>query len=202
MRRLCLALLLGVWATAIPAQDRETLLIRDVIEREVIVHHVAGEHGAVLVHQSGYDAASWNDVAKRFQNNGITSIAVESTSSEDVLAAMNFLRTQNKSKITLVGSSIGGTSVMQSAQKIGHKIKLKVALLGTADGDLTDLPDTEKLFIVTERDFFSKRSYDAFAKASAPKTFHVLAGQEHGQDMFDGPYGELVFETLLRFILR
>ncbi len=200
VRVLAFCLLGAVSAMAAQAQDSVTLSIRDVITRQALYYDAGGTRGVVLVHQSGYDAASWSDVALRFRTAGISSIALESTSHEDVQSGIDFLRAQGVREITLMGASIGGGSVQRAVSEGDAGEVAHVVLLGTAAGSMQDVPDVTKLFVVSEGDFFRAQTHASFSKAAAPKELLVYPGAAHGQDMFTTTYGDELMAIILAVV--
>lgn len=193
-----LCILLSTFAFPSNAQDTISLTIRGVIERQALYFQSRGETGAVLVHQSGFDAESWDEFATLLQKEGIASLALESTSLEDVQSGIRFLSRHDKQHIVLIGASIGGGAVQSAASTDKTGVVKLAILLGTATGNMNDDHETEKLFIVTENDFFSAQTYSSFEKAAEPKELMVYSGSAHGQEMFKEEYGM----DLIRIILR
>ncbi|MCV0423935.1 MAG: hypothetical protein K5905_00540 [Roseibium sp.] len=184
-------------ASAACAQENITLSIRGVIERQAHLYEASGGTGAVLAHQSGYDAASWRDFANRLQKAGVTALALESVSGEDVGSGIDFLRQLGKRRIVLIGASIGGAAVQSAAWDKGEAQADLVILLGTAEGNMADAVDVDKLFVVSEGDFFRARTHSSFQKASEPKELMVYPGSAHGQDLFNDVFGEKLAKLLL-----
>jgi pimeloyl-ACP methyl ester carboxylesterase len=191
-----------LWPAAATAQEEVTLSIRGVIERRAHLYQTPGPIGVVLAHQSGYDAESWTALANRLKEAGATSIALESVSSEDVSAGIDFLRQLGKQRIVLIGASIGGAAAQRAAFDKGEAQAELVILLGTAEGDMSDVANVDKVFIVSEQDFFRARTQSSFRKAADPKELVILPGSAHGQDMFDEPFGEQLTTLILSRIAR
>lgn len=196
----CLAIFI---ASAKPAYSQEhvTLVLRDVIERTALFFSGNRPQAAIFIHQSGLDAESWTLMAKELQSMGVGSLPLESTSSEDILAAIEFLKKKSYKRIRLVGASIGGGSAMQAIQKDQTGVVDTIILLGTAKGDLSGISKVQKLFVVSKGDFFAARTYRSFEKASEPKELLVLEGSEHGQEMLEGPEGHQLKSKLFSLLL-
>lgn len=191
---------LTFWISVAHSQEVVSLSIRDVIERQAHWYDAPGMTGAVLVHQSGYDAESWVEVGRRLQEAGVASIALESVSEEDVRSGIDFLRQGGKQRIVLIGASIGGAAAQGAALHKGNAQADLVILLGTAHGDMSDAVDVDKLFIVTENDFFRARTRSSYEQASDPKELAVYPGSAHGQDMFNEDFGDDLFGRILNRI--
>lgn len=193
-----LGVLLALLALPLNAQEAINLTIREVIERPALHFPSGGDTGFVLVHQSGLDAESWAEVATLLQQEGFASFALESTSREDVQSGIAFLEKHGKQRIALIGASIGGAAV-QSATSHDKTGVIKLAiLLGTARGNMSEDHKTEKLFMVTENDFFSAQTFASFEIAAEPKELLVFPGAAHGQEMFSEEYGADLVRILLK----
>ncbi|WP_156958599.1 hypothetical protein [Labrenzia sp. DG1229] len=179
------------------AQEDVTLSIRNVIERQALFYDASGSTGVVLIHQSGYDAASWTGIAIQLQEAGVASISLESVSVEDVKSGIDFLRQQGKRRIVLIGASIGGAAAQGAALHKGEVQADLVVLLGTAHGDMSDAVGVDKLFLVTERDFFRARTHSSFKQASEPKELAIYPGSAHGQDMFKEDFVDDLIKRIL-----
>ncbi len=182
------------------AQETVTLSIRGVIDRPALLFQTDGPSGVVLVHQAGYHADSWTSFAEQLKAAGITSIALHSTSSEDVETGIEFLQQLGKQRISLIGASIGGGAVQRVVSSGDLDVVHLVVLLGTADGNMADVADIDKLFVVSEGDFASARTHSSFEKASDPKELLVYPGVAHGQEMFLEEYGPELVEIILAAI--
>ncbi len=179
-------------------QDVVTLSIRDVIERQALLFPADGDTGVLLAHQSGKDAQSWAGFAQRLQDEGYASIALESISTEDVMSGVEHLRQAGKTRIALIGGSIGGGGIQSAVSKGVPSEVVLVVLLGTASGNMAEANSIEKLFVITENDFFSAQTYSSYDKAADPKDLVVYPGKAHGQEMFDEPYGPQLVDLILR----
>lgn len=185
------------WMPTAHAQEDVTLSIRNVIERQALFHKAPGSTGVVFVHQSGNDAASWADIAIQLQEAGVASISLESVSVEDVKSGIDFLRQRGKRRIVLIGASLGGAAAQGAALHKGEVLADLVILLGTAHGDMSDAVGVDKLFIVTERDFFRARTHSSFKQASEPKELAIYPGSAHGQDMFNEDFSDDLIKRIL-----
>ncbi|WP_162651301.1 hypothetical protein [Lentilitoribacter sp. Alg239-R112] len=182
------------------AFEKIDLTIRDVMTRSALLFAAEGTKAAILVHQSGKDAASWGRFAEQLQTSGIETLALESVATEDIDAGIDFLTAKGKSQFVLVGASIGGGAAQnvfgkRDADGITHLI-----LLGTVRGDTARAVGVKKLFIVTENDFFSQQTHTSFQKASEPKKLVIFPGNAHAQDMFEQDYGDDLTATIREFI--
>lgn len=195
--RFALIPLIALFAAPLQAQGVVTLTIRDVIERQALHFPTSGDTGVVLVHQSGLDAASWTEFGRFLQQDGLASIALESTSREDVEAGIGFLIRRGKQRVVLIGASIGGGAVQSAASRDETGAVVLAILLGTATGNMSDNHETEKLFVVSEGDFFSAQTYASFDNAAEPKDLLVYPGAAHGQEMLEQDYGAELARLLL-----
>jgi len=185
----------------VTAQEKITLSIRDVLQRPALHFPALGKKGSVLVHQSGWSADSWTPLAERLQQHGVSSVSLVFASSDDVLAAVEFLRANGSEDITLIGASIGGGAALQALRRDAQQRISNVILLGTSEGDSSEAVGIPKLFVVSENDFFAGRTHASYAKASSPKRLILYPGSAHGQEMLDAPYGESLVAEILATIV-
>ncbi|MCP4319308.1 MAG: hypothetical protein GY789_25815 [Hyphomicrobiales bacterium] len=201
LRLVCLLLSFAIVpAFQATAQERIVLDIRGVVERPAFYYSGDNALAVVLAHQSGLDAGSWRPLAERLLNEGISSVALTSTSSDDVLAAADFLDSKGHENITLIGASIGGGAVLHAMSRQDPVSVKGVILLAPADGHALQSETRRKLFVVAMEDFFAGRTYSGFDKAAEPKVLLEYPGAEHGQELLDGPHGENLIGAILKFI--
>jgi pimeloyl-ACP methyl ester carboxylesterase len=182
------------------AEERVMLDIRGVIERPALLFAADTQKAVVLAHQSGLDAGSWRRFAERLLQEGITSVALQSISSDDVLAAITLLEHRGQTDITLIGASIGGGAIIQALSRHDAVSVQRVILLATADGRALQSATRKKLFVVAMDDFFAARTYSSFNKAAEPKILIEYTGFEHGQELLAGPNGGDLLRAILDFV--
>ena len=199
-RAICIATATQGAVQSAVAQETITLTIRDVLERPALYFPAPSNQATVLVHQSGWSADSWAPLAKRLQHQNISSVSLMFASSEDVLAAVQYLHDAGSEEITLIGASIGGGASMQALRRNSEDVIDNIILLGTSEGDTSEATATPKLFVVSEHDFFAGRTHASYAKASEPKRLIVYPGSAHGQEMLDSPYAEQLIAEILAVI--
>lgn len=162
----------------------------------------SGPQGVVLVHGAAYDAASWTRQAAEFANAGIAVLAVEDTSTESLLAAIDYLRSDLGSReVTLLGASAGGASVIAAAAANPDRYE-QLILLSPAGGDTSSLSDGPKFFIYSadEGGAGSLESQIAGAPGQDNQVLEV-EGSAHAQAIFDSDAGADVVAAIIERII-
>jgi len=109
-----------------------------------------GPYGLVLVHDAGFDAASWATQATTFADKGMTVVAVESASPASVAAALSSLLDGGLERVALLGAGDGAAAAMQAALDEPGLVDQLVVI--SASGDSAALDVFPKLFVASEGD--------------------------------------------------
>jgi esterase/lipase len=128
---------------------------------------------------------------------------------DDLRAAMKFMREQGAQRVALVGASLGSMASL----KVGAETNPAAVVIMSSPIDRQALPflvtsddvraiASPKLFLVAENDALGftgdvKKMYEV---ARAPKQLELFAGTAHGTDVFKTSDGDVVIETLLKFL--
>lgn len=149
-----------------------------------------------------FSKESWHFLAKRFQELGISSIALNSGATPDLLNAFTFLKARGVQKIAIIGASAGGAGVLYTLRDAPDPRVDKVVLLAPAGGPPLQDDTIAKLFIVAEDDMISSSAevYKLYKGSSDPKLFKELKGSDHAQRLFDSNQKENVIQLIIRFI--
>ena len=157
-----------------------------------------GERGVVLVHGAAYDAASWRAQATRIADAGVAVLAVEKTSDESLLAAVDYLtKEQGATTVTLLGASAGGAAVIGTAAA-NPRAYDQLVLLSPAGGDVSQLGDAPKLFVYSRGESLAD-SVERQAADAPGEDNDVLAvdGDAHAQAIFGTDQGTRVTEAII-----
>lgn len=77
-----------------------------------------GDYGVVMAHGAIYDAASWKPQAQQIAQNGMVALAVEDTSANNLIAAVDYLKEErNVQDVALMGASAGASAALQAAEE-------------------------------------------------------------------------------------
>lgn len=169
-------------------------------EKPALHFPASGQHTAILVHQYGGSKETWIEFATLLQNRGIASLAIGSNGRRDVLAAIDFVKKQSDSELTLIGASMGGGSVLQATNQTKSSVS-KVVLL--SPNNLASSNDTQlkKLFLVAKTDMLAYKTYETYQESVKPKILKEYDGFEHGQHLLDGKHAKDVTRAVIDFIL-
>lgn len=123
----------------------------------------------------------------------------------DILAALQYLRTQGAKSISIVGGSMGGSAAGDAsiASQPGEIDRL--ILLGAAPNGPAERLKSPVLYIVARDDRSGeeprlpgiRKQYEA---SPQPKEWIILEGSAHAQFLFQTSQGERVMHEILRFL--
>ena len=172
---------------------------------ETKADYFAGKSARSVILAPGamFSKESWHFLAERFQEQGISSVALNSGSSPDLLNAIAFLKAKGAKKITIVGASAGGAGVLFTLQDRIDPLVDSVILLAPAGGLPIKNEQVKKLFIVAEDDMVSSNAevYKLYINSSDPKLYEEIMGSsDHAQRLFEGQHKERIIKMMLNFI--
>ena len=172
---------------------------------ETKADYFAGKSARSVILAPGamFSKESWHFLAERFQEQGISSLALNSGSTPDLLNAIAFLKAKGVKKITIVGASAGGAGVLFTLQEKIDPLVDSVILLAPAGGLPIKSEQIKKLFIVAEDDMVSSNAevYKLYINSSDPKLYEEIMGSsDHAQRLFDGKHKERIIKMMLNFI--
>lgn len=186
----------------------------------------SGEPAVILAHQGtpGADQTSWQPFARLLAESGYTALTfdfrgVGKSSGKlrygnlgiDVNAATQFLQERGMKQIACVGASMGGTACMQAAldnDYLGLVVFASAMFAGSepdvlrvSNQDLANLT-LPKLFITAQDDFPTvvKDIKYMIERSPEPKKSLILAGSQHGTDLFATDAGKDLTDSLLDFL--
>jgi dienelactone hydrolase len=178
-----------------------------------------GPSGVVLAHMRAADQRSWFDFADRLADEGYQVLTFDSRGTcpggdggcsqggadvssmwQDVVGAVEYLRSRGVERVGLVGASQGGTASLVAAAQPGVDPRAVITL--SAPTEIDGLAVTpELLSSITASKLFLAGVGDAPAAASAqtlsevappPKRLVILPADDHGTDLLTGNRGEEV----------
>ena len=150
---------------------------------ESSLDYFSGRHPRAVIFAPGaiFYKESWHFLAKRFQELGIGSVALNSGSTPNLLNAIALLKAKGAEKIAIVGASAGGAGVLFTLQEVPDPLVDKVVLLAPAGGSPLQSDSMQKLFIVAEDDMISSSAevYKLYDGSSDHKLYMELKGSDH-----------------------
>ena len=178
-----------------------------------------GSTGVVLSHMQPADQRSWFAFANRLADEGYLVLTYDfrgycpggeggcsqgelqiSAIWQDVLGAMDLVRSQGATTVALVGASMGGTASLVAAGQEGVDVAAVVTLSAPTSIEGLDV-DAELLQRVSANKLFIAGVGDAPAAAAAqdlseiappPKRIELPPADDHGTDLLTGSRGEEV----------
>jgi hypothetical protein len=209
----CLAfvVLLGmfIWPPKTIAGDMQVqevkIAITGTAETEAAFFPAKSDRAVVLAPGAMFSKESWYFLAERFQKMEISSVALDSGSTPDLLNGIAYLQKMGVEKIAIIGASAGGAGVLFTLQeqKIVPGVDT-VILLAPAGGKPLKKKNIRKLFIVAEDDMISSSAevYNLYDDSADPKIYHELKGSDHAQRLFDSDLRETVIQLIIDFIVQ
>lgn len=196
-----------------PIFEKVSFLTKDNVK--IVGNHYSGnEQGVILIHMLGQNKESWKDFGEELNKNGFTVLAIDlrghgesilknnekisylNFSSEefngmtnDIEAAVNFMREKDKTKIALIGASIGANLAVKYSVEQNNVQKLVLLSPGldyrgvTTDSSIS-LINVPILFAASNEDVSSAGATEAlYEKAVSKKELLMLDLAGHGTNM-------------------
>lgn len=188
-----------------------------------------GSTGVVLSHMRPADQRSWFAFASRLADQGYLVLTFDfrgycpggdggcsqgdlqiSAIWQDVLGAMDFVRSEGATTVALVGASMGGTASLVAAGQERSDVAVVVTLSAPASIDRLDA-DAALLQRVAANKLFIAGVGDAPAAASAqelyeiappPKRVEIFPADDHGTDLLTGAQGEAVQRLIETYLTQ
>lgn len=184
-----------------------------------------GKHGVVLAHGGRFNKESWAKQAKELADAGFFVLAFDfrgygkSTGPGqadvftaplylDVLAAVEYLRKNGATKVSLVGGSLGGGAAADAVTKAKPGEIARLVTLGGLTGNLPPEKINVPLLVITTRNDANAAGLrlpniqSAFDKVPAKKELVILEGSAHAQFMFDTDQSEKIMKMIVKFLKK
>jgi len=160
------------------------IVLTGTAETEAAFSPAKQERSVIFAPGAMFSKESWYFLAERFQKMGISSLALNSGSTPDLLNGIAYLQNRGVENIAIVGASAGGAGVLLTLkeQKIDPRVDT-VILLAPAGGEPLKSKMIRKLFIVSEDDMISSSAevYNLYDASADPKVYKELKGSDHAQ---------------------
>ena len=189
-----------------------------------------GSTGVVLSHMQPADQRSWFAFASRLADQGYLVLTYDfrgycpggdggcsqgelqiSAIWQDVLGAIDFIRSQGATTVALVGASMGGTASLVAAGQEGADVAVVVTLSAPtsiegldADAALLQRVDANKLFIAGVGDAAAAASAEQLYEIAPPPKGppEIVPADDHGTDLLTGSRGEAVQRIIETYLAQ
>ena len=188
-----------------------------------------GSTAVVLSHMRPADQRSWYAFANRLADEGYLVLTYDfrgycpggdggcsqgdqqiSAIWQDVLGAMDLVRSHGATKVALVGASMGGTASLVAAGQEGSDVAAVVTLSApvsidrlNADAALLQRVAANKLFVAGVGDpDAASAAEDLYETAPPPKRVEILPADDHGTDLLTGSQGEAVQRLIETYLTQ
>ncbi|HEY7755083.1 MAG TPA: alpha/beta fold hydrolase [Actinomycetota bacterium] len=186
-----------------------------------------GTSAVVLSHMRPADQSSWFDLADRLADAGYLVLTYDFRGYcpggeagcsggerdvdaiwQDVLGAIDFVRSRGATSVSLVGASMGGTASLVAAGQEGADIRSVITLSApvsieglVADASLLTRIAATKLFIAGVGDAPAAADAQAlYERSPPPKRVEIVPSDDHGTDLLTGGRGEVVRRLIETFL--
>lgn len=196
-------IILLIYTPLLPSVNAGELIelnLRGGISHKALFYKSDGTRAAILAHQTGASMESWEKFAKFLADHGVMSISLSSTTPDDVLAAVDYLKRKQYKDLTLIGASAGAGAITQAMTTEAFPPVKYVVLLSPSWCSEMQSDQILKLIILARQDFYKSRAEATFKEASEPKKLIELDGSEHGQDLLTGEHSSRVLSEILNFL--
>ena len=215
-------------ATPTPTQAPQVQIVsftaEDGVKLAGTLFLAKGDTAVVLAHMGINDQKSWRSFAGHIAGRGFTALTFdfrcfglsdcgkmgqsENLFTQDIRAAIRFLRERGLKRIACMGASMGGTACMNAAleeELVGMVVIASPAPLYTGKHYPQDLvnPTMPKLFIVAQKDRYSQvvpAISDLYDQSPGPKKLGIYPGTVHGTELFATKSGAEFRELLTQFM--
>jgi pimeloyl-ACP methyl ester carboxylesterase len=188
-----------------------------------------GSAGVVLAHMFPADQSSWYAFADRLAGEGYRVLTFDFRGYcpggdagcsegekripdiwQDVVGAMDALRSEGVSRIALIGASMGGTASLVAASKEGEDVDAIVTLSAptsfeglVADPETVSQLAAAKLFIAGHADTAAAEAVEVlYAEALQPKRPLILTTEDHGTEILAGNQAGIASTEILSWLDR
>lgn len=188
-----------------------------------------GRTAVVLSHMRPADQRSWFGFADRLADDGYLVLTYDFRGYcpggqggcsqgerniagiwQDVLGAMDFVRSQGATEVALVGASMGGTASLVAAGQEGVDAAVVVTLSApesieglAVDATLLQREQANKLFIAGVGDAPAADSAEhLYEIAPPPKRVEIIPADDHGTDLLTGSHGEEVKRLIETYLTQ
>lgn len=188
-----------------------------------------GSTAVVLSHMRPADQRSWYGFANRLADEGYLVLTYDfrgycpggdggcsqgdqqiSAIWQDVLGAMDLVRSRGATNVALVGASMGGTASLVAAGQEGSDVGIVVTLSApssieglNADAALLQRVTANKLFVAGVGDADAAASAeDLYEIAPPPKRVEIVPADDHGTDLLTGSQGEAVQRLIETYLAQ
>ena len=187
-----------------------------------------GNDAVVLSHMRPSDQTSWFRFADRLADDGFLVLTYDfrgycpggvggcseggrdiAAMWQDVVGAVEFVRSRGATSVSLVGASMGGTASLVAASREGVEVRAVITLSApasieglVADGALLSRVSAGKLFVAGVGDAAAASDAESlYEQSPPPKRVEILPADDHGTDLLTGSQAEVVrrlIETYLQ----
>ena len=215
MKKIVLIAVLIGWLKMIGmAQEKYeiiTFTTEDGAHIEGALFKAEGIKAVVLAHGAVFNKVSWYPLAEKLQQQGITALPIDfrgygkssggSTGKKmyDVIGAVNYLRKQGYSHISIIGGSMGGAATLNALGMLKKPVD-KAILLAPAGGPPVRSTATQKLFVVSQGERMYNGVKEIYEASAEPKKLKVYPGSAHAQHLFNTEHADDLTGLIISFL--
>lgn len=186
----------------------------DNIKLAGLLYSKSGATAIICSHELNSSKAIWQGtvpwfaargfmvLAYDFRGNGESEGRRDNTQySQDLLAAITFVKSQGAKKVILLGASMGGAVSLDVASQaeVAGVITLSAPLKGWIEEKKITAITAPKLFVNSQDDTYAQDTQHMFDIAQQPKEIHIYPGGAHGTSLFGTENGHDVIDRIVAF---
>jgi len=186
-----------------------------------------GDSAVVLSHMRPADQRSWFAFADRLAGDGYLVLTYDfrgycpggdggcsdgdrdiGAMWQDVLGAIDYVRSRGATSVSLIGASMGGTASLVASAQEGVDVRAVITLSApasieglVADASLLTRISAAKLFVAGVGDASAAEDAETlFAESPPPKRVEIAPSDDHGTDLLGGGQGEVVSRLIETYL--
>jgi len=157
-----------------------------------------GAYGVVLVPDANHDAASWDDEASTFAENGMSVVAIAAPDEAAAVSALRYLlEGRGPERAALIGAGAGADVAMSVATDQPALVDQLIVL--SATGDVAGLGELPKLFVASSGEAAATDATRMAGEAAGLwNELYLAEGSATGQAILEGEGREGTIAAILR----
>jgi dienelactone hydrolase len=189
----------------------------DHIKLAGMLYSKSGTTAIICSHELNSTKAIWQGTVPWFAARGFMVLAYDfrgngesegrrdsAQYSQDLLAAITFVKSQGAKKVILLGASMGGSVSLDAACQatVAGVVTLSAPLKGWVEEKKIPAITAPKLFINSQEDTYAQETQHMFDIAQQPKEIHIYPGSAHGTAIFGTENSRDLIDRIIAFTTK
>lgn len=174
----------------------------------------SGKNGVVLAHGAAFNMESWHPLAIKIRALGMSVLAIdfrgygkskagtnENGLYEDVLGAIQYLKSHGAQNVSVLGASMGGGASAEAAVKSKEKVINKLILLSPVPiRNPSGMKYNKVLYLASKDEPLRHIIESQFKESPKPKQIRLFDGSAHAQNIFKTNRSDSLTNTIINFL--